>query len=369
MSAPSLDLPDTAQTVLGRRDALAPSPSPAGPATDSPAGGKLPLSATERTRHRRFRHRGQADRDSLYAVLDAGLVAHLGVIIDGWPMVVPTCYGFTADTLYLHGSAASQSLHTASTPVCVTITLADGLVLGRSVFEHTINYRSAMIYGQPRLVTDPAERLAGLRIITEHVAPGQWGYARQPSRKDLAAVRLLALPLDEASVKIRTGPPTDGDSLDAALGLWAGELPLATTWQQPIPDPALPPGTPSPDTSVPAPARRPAGPGSGARNDRALLPPPGGDGGTGPRSGLTGTPKKKGCTDQHPNLAHGIFGDEDCPGDYQPPHYLAGQSSPAASYSNLIHYGEADKGGHFAALEQREILVSEIRTGMRTLRS
>ena len=126
--------------------------------------------------------------------------------------------------------------------MCVTITLTDGLVLARSVFEHTINYRSAMIYGQPRLVTDPAERLAGLRCIAEHVAPGQWDYARQPSRKELAAVRLLALPLEEASVKIRTGPPSDGDSPDAALGLWAGELPLATTWQQPIPDPALPPG-------------------------------------------------------------------------------------------------------------------------------
>ena len=103
-----------------------------------------------------------------------------------------------------------------------------------------------MIYGQPRLVTDPAERLAGLRCIAEHVAPGQWDYARQPSRKELAAVRLLALPLDEASVKIRTGPPSDGDTPDAALGLWAGELPLATTWQQPVPDPALPPGIPVP---------------------------------------------------------------------------------------------------------------------------
>jgi nitroimidazol reductase NimA-like FMN-containing flavoprotein (pyridoxamine 5'-phosphate oxidase superfamily) len=178
-------------------------------------------------------------------VLEAGLVAHLGVITGGWPMVVPTMYGFTADTLYLHGSVASQSLNTAG-PVCVTITLTDGLVLARSVFEHTINYRSAMIYGQPRLVVDPAERLAGLRCITEHVAPGQWDYARQPSRKELAAVRLLALSLEEASVKIRTGPPDDGDSPDAALGLWAGELPLATTWQQPITDPALPPGTPVP---------------------------------------------------------------------------------------------------------------------------
>jgi uncharacterized protein len=255
MSAQSPDLSSTADTVPGRCDALAAGPSPAVPATNSPVGGKLPLPATERTRLRRYRQFGRADRDSLYAVLQAGLVAHLGVLTaGGWPMVVPTCYGFTADTLYLHGSVASQSLNTAGTPVCVTITLADGLVLARSVFEHTINYRSAMIYGQPRLVTDPVQRLAGLRCITEHVAPGQWQYARQPSRKDLAAVRLLALSLEEASVKIRTGPPSDGDSPDAALGLWAGELPLATTFEQPIPDPALPPGI-----AVPAHIRARAG--------------------------------------------------------------------------------------------------------------
>jgi uncharacterized protein len=218
----------------------------AAPAAGDPAGAGLPLSATERTRHRRLRHLGRADRQSLHAVLRAGLVAHLGVITGGWPMVVPTCYGFDADTLYLHGSVASRSLATAGTPVCVTVTLTDGLVLARSVFEHSVNYRSAMIYGRPRLVTDPAEKLAALRCITEHVAPGAWDYARQPSRKELAAVRLLALPLDEASVKIRTGPPDDGHSPDAALGLWAGELPLATTWQQPVPDPALPPGIPVP---------------------------------------------------------------------------------------------------------------------------
>ena len=254
MSAQPPDLPITADTVPGRRDALTASPSPAVPAASGPVGAGPPLSATARTRHRRYRHLGRTDRQSLYSVLDAGLVAHLGVITGGWPMVVPTCYGYDPDTLYLHGSVASQSLDTAGAPVCVTITLTDGLVLARSVFEHTINYRSAMIYGQPRLVTDPGERLAGLRCIAEHVAPGQWDYARQPSRKELAAVRLLALPLEEASVKIRTGPPSDGDTPDAALGLWAGELPLATTWQQPIPDPALPPGI-----AVPAHIRSRAG--------------------------------------------------------------------------------------------------------------
>lgn len=245
----------------------------AGPAGD-PAGGGLPLSATERTRHRRLRALGRTDRESLYAVLRAGMVAHLGVITGGWPMVVPTVYGFDAQTLYLHGSVASQSLNTAGTDVCVTITLTDGLVLARSVFEHTINYRSAMIYGRPRLVTDPAEKLAGLRRVTDHIAPGQWDYARRPSRKELAAARLLALPLEEASVKIRTGPPDDADGPDAALGLWAGELPLAVTWKSPVPDPALPPGIPVPGhirSRVGAPAQGQAS----AEHDDVARPPNG----------------------------------------------------------------------------------------------
>jgi len=200
-----------------------------------------PLSSTERTKHRRLREQGRAERSDLFAVLAAGLVAHLGVLRDGWPMVLPTSYGFDETTLYLHGSVASVSLR-ADSPVCVTITLADGLVLARSVFEHALNYRSAMIYGYPRVVTDPGEVNVGLRLLSEHMAPGQWNYARQPNRKELAATRLLAVPLDEASAKVRTGPPDDADSPDAGLGLWAGELPLVTTWQQPVPDPALPPG-------------------------------------------------------------------------------------------------------------------------------
>jgi nitroimidazol reductase NimA-like FMN-containing flavoprotein (pyridoxamine 5'-phosphate oxidase superfamily) len=200
-----------------------------------------PLSSTERTRHRRLREQGRTDRSDLFAVLAAGLIAHLGVVNDGWPMVVPTSYGFDDSTLYLHGSLASVSLR-ADSPVCVTITLADGLVLARSVFEHAVNYRCAMIYGYPRIVTDPGEVLTGLRLLSEHMTPGQWDYARRPSKKELAATRLLSVSLDEASVKIRTGPPDDGDSPDAQLGLWAGELPLVATWQQPVPDSALPPG-------------------------------------------------------------------------------------------------------------------------------
>jgi len=206
-------------------------------------GGRPALSATSRTQHRRLREQGSADRADLRAVLGAGFIAHLGLIVDGAPMVLPTSYGFDDEHLYLHGSVASRSLQAEpAAEVCVTVTLVDGLVLARSVFEHAVNYRSAMIYGVPRLVTDQGEKLRGLRCLSEHLAPGQWDYARRPSRKELAATSLLALSLDEASVKIRTGPPDDGDGPDAALNLWAGELPLISVWGEPVPDPALPAG-------------------------------------------------------------------------------------------------------------------------------
>ncbi|MYT27354.1 MULTISPECIES: pyridoxamine 5'-phosphate oxidase family protein [unclassified Streptomyces] len=198
------------------------------------------LTETDRTRHRRLREQGSLDRAELDAILAAGFVCHLGVTVDGTVRVVPTVYGSDGTTLYFHGSVASRSL--VSSPgadVCVTVTHVDGLVLARSVFEHGVNYRSAMIYGVPRPVTDDAEKLAGLRCLTEQSAPGQWDYARRPNRKELAATALLALSLDEASVKIRTGAPDDGDGPDAELGLWAGVLPLHTTWGTPEPDPVL----------------------------------------------------------------------------------------------------------------------------------
>ena len=200
-----------------------------------------PLSATPRTKHNRLRDQGRTDRAELFAVLRAGFIAHLGVQTEPGLMVVPTVYGFDDQQVYVHGSVASQSL-AADTGVCLTVTIVDGLVLARSVFEHAVNYRSAMIYAQPRIVDDPAEKLAGLRLVSEHLAPGQWDYVRQPSRKELAATRLLALSLAEASVKVRSGPPEDADSPDASLGLWAGELPLDTHWLPPVPDPALPAG-------------------------------------------------------------------------------------------------------------------------------
>ncbi|MFI6128491.1 pyridoxamine 5'-phosphate oxidase family protein [Micromonospora sp. NPDC051141] len=198
-----------------------------------------PLSATPRTRLRRMSQKGRGDRAALFEVLRAGLVCHLGALVDGAPMVVPTVYGFDTTHLFLHGSVASRSL-TTDAEVCATVTVVDGLVLARSVFEHGVNYRSAMVYGTPRRVVDAEEKRYGLRLLTEHVAPGQWDYARGPNGKELAATVLLALPLAEASVKTRSGPPDDGAGPDAALGLWAGELPLVATWQQPLTDPALP---------------------------------------------------------------------------------------------------------------------------------
>jgi nitroimidazol reductase NimA-like FMN-containing flavoprotein (pyridoxamine 5'-phosphate oxidase superfamily) len=195
------------------------------------------LSTTSRTTLGRSKHRGLTDREDLYAVLDAGLVCHLGVVADGAPMVVPTGYGRIGDTLYLHGSTGSPSLRVTG-DVCVTVTHLDGVVLARSVFHHSLNYRSAMIYGRLRPVEGDEERLAGLRAITEQLAPGQWDAARRPTRKELAATSVLALSLAEASVKVRQGPPLD-DEEDYALPIWAGVLPLHSTWGAPEADPAM----------------------------------------------------------------------------------------------------------------------------------
>ncbi|WP_445526021.1 pyridoxamine 5'-phosphate oxidase family protein [Streptomyces cyslabdanicus] len=212
--------------------------------THSPLPADLPQ--TELTRHRRLREQGSLARADLDAILDAGFVCHLGVVVEGRPLVVPTVYGRDDRRLYVHGSVASRSL-AGGAPACVTVTHVDGLVLARSAFEHGVNYRSAMIHGEAREVTDPEEKLEGLRRLTEQSAPGQWEYARRPNRKELAATTLLALSLEEASVKIRTGAPDDGDGPDAESGLWAGVLPLAAFWGAPVPDPAL-----APDITPPA---------------------------------------------------------------------------------------------------------------------
>jgi nitroimidazol reductase NimA-like FMN-containing flavoprotein (pyridoxamine 5'-phosphate oxidase superfamily) len=204
------------------------------------------LSTTPRTTLGRSKERGSADRNDLHEVLDTGLICHLGVVVDGHPMVVPTGYGRVGETLYLHGSTGARSLRAAGDgEVCVTVTHLDGIVLARSIFHHSVNYRSAVIYGRARLVTDPDERLTGLRALTEQLAPGQWDYARPPSRKELAATAVLALSLEEASVKIRRGAPIDEEE-DYTLPVWAGVLPLVTGWGAPQPDPLLPEGIDAP---------------------------------------------------------------------------------------------------------------------------
>jgi uncharacterized protein len=200
------------------------------------------LSSTPRTTLHRLRERGRADRTELDAVLQAGLVCHLGVIIGGEPVVLPTGYGRIRDTLYLHGSSANRSLLAAAgQQICVTITLLDGLVCARAVFHHSMNYRSAVIFGAARLVTEPTEKLAALRAVTDHLVPGRWEHAREPTRKELAATAVLALPLAEASVKVRSGGPKD-DPEDYDSDIWAGVLPAALAFGPAEPDPALRPG-------------------------------------------------------------------------------------------------------------------------------
>jgi nitroimidazol reductase NimA-like FMN-containing flavoprotein (pyridoxamine 5'-phosphate oxidase superfamily) len=205
------------------------------------------LSATERTRLRRHAERGKTSRADLLAVLDAGMICHLGVVMNGAPLVLPTAYGRIDDTLYLHGSSANRSLHAADgQQVCITVTHLDGLVCARSVFSHSINYRCAVVFGTARIVTDPDERLAGLRAVTEHLIPGRWDAVRAPTRKELAATSVLAVPLAEASVKVRSGPPGD-EPEDLELPVWAGVVPMAVSCGEPEPDPALRPGAVIPD--------------------------------------------------------------------------------------------------------------------------
>ncbi len=177
-------------------------------------------------------------------MLDAGVVCHLALEVDGWPVAVPTSYGRTGRTLYVHGSVASRTLRTArnGVPACVTVTLTDGLVLARSVFNHSANYRCVMVFGHARLL-EGAAKLNGLRAITEHLVPGQWGYARVPTGQELAQTSVLAFDLDEASAKVRSGPPGDGGEPDAELGLWAGEVPLRLVALEPVADSTGPVGT------------------------------------------------------------------------------------------------------------------------------
>jgi nitroimidazol reductase NimA-like FMN-containing flavoprotein (pyridoxamine 5'-phosphate oxidase superfamily) len=201
-----------------------------------------PLQPTPRTQLRRSKERAATDREALHEVVLEGMFCHLGVVVDGVPLVLPTAYGVDLDagpdgTLYLHGSVAARSVVAAAEQtICVTITHADGLVLARSAFHHSVNYRSAVIFGVPRLITDPDEKLHSLNCIVDHLVPGRSSAVRGPNRKELAKTSVLALPLTEASVKSRAGAAND-DEEDVDLPYWTGVIPLRVTADEPITNP------------------------------------------------------------------------------------------------------------------------------------
>jgi uncharacterized protein len=208
-----------------------------------------PQMPTARTRVVREPKRGAYDRDTVYRILDEGFLCHVGFVVDGQPFVIPTSYGRKDASLYIHGSAASRMLRQMQNngaPVCVTITLLDGLVLARSVFNHSMNFRSVVILGNATLVDDPEEKLAALRILAEHILPGRWGDARQPNDRELKATSVLRVPIEEFSAKVRTGPPID-DEEDYAFPTWAGVLPLEMKANKPIDDAGMLSGIETPE--------------------------------------------------------------------------------------------------------------------------
>jgi nitroimidazol reductase NimA-like FMN-containing flavoprotein (pyridoxamine 5'-phosphate oxidase superfamily) len=202
---------------------------------------------TTRTTLKRLPKRGSFERETVYGILDEGFVCHVGFIMDGQPFVIPTAYGRKDDVLYIHGARASrmQKALAKGADVCVTVTLVDGLVLARSAFHHSINYRSVVVFGRARSVESEEEKNAALEAFTEHVMPGRWAEVRWPTPQELAATTVLAIQLSEASAKIRTGPPID-DEEDYALTVWAGVMPLGVEPGAPEADPRLPAETPLP---------------------------------------------------------------------------------------------------------------------------
>ncbi len=191
---------------------------------------------TQRTTVKRHPERGAYDRPTIDAILDEALICHLGFVADGRPFVIPTIHARDGDTLYIHGSPGSRMLRTAKegVDICVTVTLLDGLVLARSVYNHSMNYRSVVVIGRASEVSDPDEKLEAMQRVVEHVVPGRWEDARRPNDGEIKGTTILALPLDEASAKIRRGPPTDDDA-DLELAVWAGVIPLGIKPSEPVP--------------------------------------------------------------------------------------------------------------------------------------
>lgn len=199
------------------------------------------MALTARTQVKRLPKRGQYDRETIDRILDEGFICHVGFVHDSSPVVIPTGYARSGDRLYIHGSAASRMLRSLDqgVEVCVTVTLLDGLVLARSAFHHSMNYRSVVIFGTAKAVTDEVEKNEALRLFTEHVVPGRWEQIRWPTAQELKATTVLSLPIEEASAKVRTGPPID-DEEDYAMSVWAGVLPLQLTKGSPVADSRLP---------------------------------------------------------------------------------------------------------------------------------
>lgn len=198
------------------------------------------IPVTPRTRLGRLPDRGSHDREVINQILDEGFICHVGFVADGQPFVIPTGYGRKDDHLYFHGSAASRMLRnvSAGVPVCVTVTLVDALVLARSIFHHSMNYRSVVVLGTATLVEDGDEKWNALRAISDNIIRGRWSEVREPNEQELKATSVLKLPITEASAKIRTGPPKD-DKEDYDLPIWAGILPLVTKPGEPLADPAM----------------------------------------------------------------------------------------------------------------------------------
>ena len=203
---------------------------------------------TDRTTLKRLPKRGHYDRETINEILDEGFICHVGFVVNGQPFVIPTGYARVDDKLFIHGSQASRMLKTLAQglDVCVTVTLVDGLVLARSAFHHSINYRSVVVFGKARLVVDRDDKIAALLALSEHFIKGRWDDVREPSEQELKATSVLVLKLEEASAKIRTGPPLD-DEEDYSLPIWAGVIPLRMIADEPVNDPRLNDGIEAPD--------------------------------------------------------------------------------------------------------------------------
>jgi uncharacterized protein len=203
---------------------------------------------TARTCVVREAHRGIYERTAAYEILDEGFICHVGFVVDGQPFVIPTAYGRTGDNLYIHGSAASRMLRNLDKgiAVCITVTLLDGLVLARSIFNHSINYRSVVVLGTAVAVQDAAEKLQALKQLSEHILPGRWQDSRQPNERELKHTLVLRLPIEEFSAKVRQGPPID-DEEDYSFPTWAGVIPLEIKADPPVDDPKLIVNTPVPE--------------------------------------------------------------------------------------------------------------------------